>query len=195
MRCFVGIELDMPTREALAGAGAAVRTADAAWSGEKWVRPENLHVTVAFLGDVEESVTDELAEAIALRLGDTHAFDLPFAGLRAVPKEGRATMLWAAYRDPDRWGDALERSIAAACEPFRLRLEDRAFKPHVTLARTRRPRRAGAEAIAALDAAAENVPRFVSVRNATLFSSTLTKAGPIYRHLATWEFEASDACL
>ena len=194
MRCFIGIELDASTRDALVAAGDAVRATDRAWAGEKWVRLENLHVTVAFLGDVDERIVGDLADAIGQRLGDSPAFALPFGELRAVPGAGRASMLWAAYGDPERRGEALERAIAAACEPFGLSLEDRTFKAHVTLVRARRRRRVSADAIAALNNAADHVPRFVSVLSATLFTSTLTKAGPIYRPLSTWTFRASDAC-
>jgi 2'-5' RNA ligase len=193
VRCFIGIDLDPTTRDALVAAGAALRAADTSWSHEKWVRAENLHVTVAFLGEVDEGLLDELTQEIAGRLAETFAFEFPFGELRAAPKNGRATMLWAAYRDPDAAGAALVRAIAASCEPLGITLEDRAFKPHVTLVRARRPRRLSAEAIVASQAAAAGVPRFVSVPSATLFASTLTRAGPIYRRLATWEFRVRDA--
>ena len=194
MRCFVGIELDPRARDALVRAGERVRKADPSWAGEKWVRAENLHVTVAFLGDVPEDVAGDLADSIGARLADTAAFSLPFGRLRAVPNARRASMMWAVYLDPDGRGAALEHAVAGGCRPFGVTLEDRAFRAHVTLVRARRPRHVGAEATATFDASAEAVPPFLSVPSATLFSSTLTKAGPVYHSIVNWTFRPTDAC-
>jgi RNA 2',3'-cyclic 3'-phosphodiesterase len=192
MRCFVGIELDGETRDRLASVGEQVRRAGPSIAGEKWVRPENLHVTVAFLGDVAKDVVEVLADELGQALAETDSFTLPFSGLRAVPNVRRATMLWAAYDDPDGCGERLARTFAAACEPFGITIEDRPFKAHVTLARMRRPREVPAEAVAALETLDEAVPAILSVPSATLLASTLTRSGPIYRTVAVWDFRPSE---
>ena len=192
MRCFVAIELDADTRTALSQIGDAIRDHDAAWAGEKWVRPDNLHVTVAFLGDVAEGTIEPLSSAIGQRLAATHAFELPFTGLRAVPAARRASMLWAAYGDPDRRGAGLAAAIAEECRAFDIALEDRAFQAHITLVRARRPRHVGEALSDILVASATRIPEFLSVPSATLLTSTLTKTGPIYRPLVSWAFEPSE---
>lgn len=190
MRCFVGIPLPDATRAALAGACSAVRAADPDWRGEKRVAAENLHVTLAFLGNVPAETIPLLREAIGGQFTEVRAFDLPFARLRPVPSGPRANMLWAAYEDPDGACTALASAVGRAAAGFDVPPDERAFRAHVTLVRTRRPRRVGERALAALSAAEPTIPAFVSVRSATLFSSTLTKAGPHYEILDSWEFPA-----
>ena len=188
MRCFVGIRLGVETREALVRACSAVREADSGWRTEKWVAADNLHVTVAFLGEVAPGTAAGLAAAIGRELQGADPFDLPFVQLRPVPNARRATMLWAEFSDPKGHGAALVAGIGQACSEFDIALESRAFKPHVTLVRARRPRRAGESVFEALAHAGAGVPGFVSVPSVTLFASTLSKGGPSYEVLDEWVF-------
>lgn len=188
MRCFVGIPLPDPTRAALAAACDAVRESDPEWRGEKWVSAENLHVTLAFLGDVPAESVPSAIESIGRELVGICRFELPFSSLRPVPGARHARMLWASYSDPTGECAALAAAIDRACVGVDIALELRPFKAHVTLARARRPRRVGEPVVSALSRAESEVPPFMSVSSATLYSSTLTTAGPHYETLATWEF-------
>lgn len=188
MRCFIGIPLDPKTREALARVGDAVRRADDAWRGERWVAEENLHITVTFLGDVPSGDVGPLSQAIETSLAGVLPFTLPFEALRAVPNHRRTRMLWASYSDPDGQAADVAARIAKACAERDITLEDRAFRAHVTLARRRVQRSTGERALRALDGQFPLVPPFVSVSEAILFESTLTKAGPVYDPLVSWEF-------
>lgn len=190
MRCFVGIPLPETTRAALVSACDAVRAADPHWRGEKWVAAQNLHITLVFLGDIPAEAIARLSEAISDGLTDVRAFELPFAGLRPVPNERRARMLWADYDDPSGTCAAIASTIGAAAGGLDIAVEDRAFKAHVTLARARRPRHLGETVLSTLSTAQLGVPEFVSVPSARLFSSTLTKTGPRYETLETWDFPA-----
>jgi len=152
------------------------------------VAAENLHITLAFLGDVPAETIVPLSASIGRETRNTRPFKLPFARLHPVPNARRANMLWASYDDPDGECAALANAVGAACASFGIALEDRAFKAHVTLARTRRARHLGDAATQALSCAEPTVPAFVSVASATLFASTLTKAGPRYEVLDTWEY-------
>jgi 2'-5' RNA ligase len=190
MRCFVAIPLPADTRETLLSACNAVRAVDRNWRGEKWVAPENLHITVAFLGEVPAQQIDILAEKIGREFTHMRKFDLPFARLHAAPDARRARMLWASYDDPEGMGAVLATAVGDAVAPLAIALEERAFWAHVTLVRARRPRPLSEHASEVLTRAARDVPAFVSVPSATLLSSTLTKAGPRYEPLCTWRFSA-----
>jgi 2'-5' RNA ligase len=114
----------------------------------RWVRPENWHITLAFLGGVQESRLPELRERLAR------------AAARAVPMErslagaghfgGRA--LWVGVRgDRDRLG-RLAESLSAAARRSHIAMEDRPYRPHLTLARARDAVRADARADVRTDA-------------------------------------------
>ncbi len=64
VRAFLGIGLPPHARTTLEGCAAAIRAESRAWSGEKWVAPENLHVTLRFLGQIEEDDLAPTMEAV-----------------------------------------------------------------------------------------------------------------------------------
>lgn len=190
MRCFVGIQLPDEVRAALADACDEVRVADPDWDSEKWVPAENLHITLAFLGNISGEQAGALRRSLGDQLGGVRGFELPFARLGPMPSARRARMFWASWDDPEGACAGLASKVGLACASCGVVLEARSFKAHATLVRARRPRAVGDRVMAALDAAAVGVPAFVSVRSATLFSSTLTRSGARYEALESWSFRA-----
>jgi 2'-5' RNA ligase len=113
-------------------------------------------------------------------------FDLRVAGVRAIPSVRRASTVWASLDDPRSRAALLADGIAQAVG---LPADSRPFRPHVTLVRARRPRPLEPAAIAlaqdVLSASGKEADRTVSVRSATVYSSTLGSSGPAYAPLAT----------
>ncbi|TLM85973.1 MAG: RNA 2',3'-cyclic phosphodiesterase [Actinobacteria bacterium] len=140
VRCFVGISLSDEVRAAALHAASAIRKLDPPWMGEKWVSPENLHVTLAFMPAVHQGRVDEMSGVVErivsghppVRLGDPRT--------EAVPSPGRCRMLWLAFSDPSGGCAGLASDLRAGLTDFGA--EDdrgRPFRPHVTLCRARRP--------------------------------------------------------
>jgi len=175
-------------RTALAHACSVLRAADPAWESEKWVPAENLHLTLAFLGDVSDERSAALRQALGDRLREVHGFELPFASLRPMPNTRRTRMLWADWDDPEGACADLAFAVSDAAAWCGVDVERRRFAAHATLVRARSPRATGDRMAAALDAAAADVPPFMSVRSATFFSSTLTRTGAQYGALESWDF-------
>lgn len=204
MRVFVGLELSDDARRGLSAVAALVRRLDPAWGAEKWVAPENLHVTLAFAGGLDEASTRGLVASLGPALARLEPEDVVLRGLVAVPSPRRAVMLWAVP------GCDTPGVSAVAAEVMRLVAEaggvndERPFRAHLTLVRARRPRRvaraildeawgvAADPASASGSASASHDPelvgkpaeRIVSGGAVTVFSSTLTPRGPIYEVLA-----------
>jgi 2'-5' RNA ligase len=185
VRCFVGIALPDDWRRRLNNAARLVRESDTAWAAEKWVPAENLHITLKFIGDVAPRRLEVLSDALGVALAATDSFELAPSGLTAVPGAGRATMIWASFRDPGGDFARCARVIETAAAEFGARAEKREPVPHVTLARARRPR-AIDQVTLDLAGATLDLTSFVSVPSATLFSSRLTSAGPVYGVVACW---------
>lgn len=210
-RVFAAIDLH-PGAVRLIGEASRRFTALApAWSQEKWVAPRLLHVTLGFFGTVPDQAVEPLLEALSAAAGRVAPFDLALERLRAVPSRGRATMLWATLDDSSGECDALSRTVDEAAEAT-LRgasqetsdrpapREDaesaseptRRFRPHVTVCRARRARRAPQEAVEAASAVlmhpGKAADRCVSVRSATLYASTLGPGGPTYAVLGRIAF-------
>lgn len=129
LRLFVGIK---------AQSGPAVASA-LARLGEmgKAVRPvreDQLHVTLKFLGDVDELLVPAIAEELSRALDGTPAFDWILRGTGAFPSASRPSVVWAGA-DAAAPFASLAEQIESACEPLGFPRERRPFHPHVTLAR------------------------------------------------------------
>jgi 2'-5' RNA ligase len=186
VRCFVAISLPQPLVDGLLGACAQVRDADATWRQEKWVGERNLHLTLKFMGELDENSIAPLSEQLARVVASTETFELPFTGISAAGGLRRCRMLWATFSDQDGRCERLHARIEEVAGDFGVPTESRPFAPHVTLCRARRPKTISENALAAGEAALATTPDSMSVVQASLFSSRLTPRGPIYREIGTW---------
>ena len=186
MRLFTGIELPGDVSAALVAVGALVRREVPSWRDEKWVARENLHVTLKFIGDVDVSVVTEIQAALGVAMSRVWPFALEPAGMQAIPGTQRASMFWAAFDDPSGDCARLARTAESALERFGVEVDRRVFKPHVTLARARRPHAFPAEIIESLVGRTDTAVASMSVSSLTLFSSTLTRSGPVYEVVEKW---------
>lgn len=147
----------------------------------KWTEPENLHVTLVFLGEVDDvllprvcSLVKEAADAVALV-----PFLMSLSGLGCFPNERRPRVLWVGI---DAGVDQLTRLHVALAERFvelGCRREDRRFTPHVTLGRTKHdgPLRAISQVLADhRDWQAGEA----TVQEVLIMGSQLTRDGPLY---------------
>jgi 2'-5' RNA ligase len=146
-----------------------------------WVAPANLHVTLKFLGRVDESRAPALAEALAASLAGQRAFDVGVRGLGAFPSPTRPRVLWAGLEDATGGLAALAERVDACCGGLGFPREARAFAAHVTLGRVREPRRQPAlgEALAR----AGDFGR-LRVERVSLMRSELSPRGARYSELA-----------
>ena len=126
MRLFVALELPEEVKDRLASLTGGL-------PGVRWVRPENYHLTLRFIGEVAGYMADELDLALAnIR---AKPFELSLSGLGTFEKAGRVQSLHVvAERTP---GLAhLQTKIETALQRAGLPAERKRFAPHVTLART-----------------------------------------------------------
>ncbi|MCD5408757.1 RNA 2',3'-cyclic phosphodiesterase [Candidatus Bipolaricaulota bacterium] len=182
MRLFFCVELERGLREALAE--IAARLKGKLGPGAKWVARDNLHITVRFLGEVEDSSAEGLAELGAEAAKATARFSFPLTGLGAFPTPRRARVIWAGpAEDPEAFAK-LVRRVEAGVQALGLPPERKEAKAHVTLARLKPPR----DVAAAL--AGTPLPELVvEVKALTLMKSQLTPQGPIYTPIGRWELE------
>ena len=186
-RCFLALTLPGGVVRTLLSARERFLADAPAWAGEKWVAATALHITVTFLGDLDDDPIATARRRLLEAASAVPAFDLSLTGVVAVPSPLAATMLWATLDDPGGRLLALRDALMTAFPQVAIDSR-RPLRPHVTLARTRSRRRADAEPIATtsalIEAAGKGPDGVVSVRSATLFSSTVRPAGPEYREIA-----------
>lgn len=180
LRTFIGVDLGKPIRdrtvalqETMARSGAEV----------KWVEPENLHVTLLFLGEVEDREIPRVCQIVAETTQMHAAFTMSVETAGCFPNPRRPRILWVGVgqgaQELCRLHDDLERPL----EELGYRREERRYSPHITLGRVRseRPAQTIAAALArhSVWKAGEKLVEEIQV-----MSSELTSTGPIYTVLS-----------
>ena len=156
----------------------------------RWTRPENVHLTLKFLGDIREAVRGDLCTTLEEVCTEHAPFDVGLTGLGAFPSTRRARILWAGV---GAGADAL-RSLAAELDTALAALdfdrEERPYSPHLTLGRIRgRPASLDSpQHIGDLPGFLGDLPGF-RARQINLMHSMLTAEGPIYRTVGTFVLE------
>jgi 2'-5' RNA ligase len=174
-RFFVAIRPPPAVREALLDAADGI-------DGARWQDDDQLHLTLAFCGEVDGAQANDLAEALT----DVEAtpFPLQVAGIGHFERKGVATAVWAAIA-PSQPLAQLHGRVERACRRAAIETERRAFRPHITLARL--PRSAGPigawlSAHGTLRAGPWEVSGF------TLYESHLRSTGSLYLPRVDYEF-------
>jgi RNA 2',3'-cyclic 3'-phosphodiesterase len=144
MRLFVGIELSGELREA---AGRVIAELRLVAPDSKWVRAENLHLTLAFLGQVDEAQVEPIGLALRQVAGRHRALRLSVGSGGAFGSARRPRVLWLGMGGELEALATLRAEVEAAMVPFGNQPEAREFRPHLTVARARHPR--GDEPLAA----------------------------------------------
>src|SRR6266550_4708422 len=141
MRLFVAVDLSEEARQAMAAEQKRIAAALAGrQTSLKWVRPEHLHLTLVFLGSVDEERARAGVDAIG-RDVDAAPFDLVFDGVGAFPPHGEPRVLWTGVTHGAAELVALHRELRQRAAALGIALEARPFIPHLTLGRWRASRR------------------------------------------------------
>jgi RNA 2',3'-cyclic 3'-phosphodiesterase len=146
----------------------------------RWARPEQLHLTLQFLGDIDPDVIPEAGAWLAQACKLHQPFTLSLAALGFFPNPRRPRVLWVGLGDEVNQLLRLQSDVSEAVARFGNHREKRAFHPHLTLARVRPGSRAGPGSWP--DASALSGPRPVPwvVREVHLMRSELRPAGAHY---------------
>lgn len=169
IRLFVGIALPKPIRDRLAGLQNGV-------PGARWVEPDNLHITLRFIGEVDEDVAEDIDEHLTTIAAP--AFDLSIGGLGRFGDRRGARILWVGV-EPQPALVHLRDKVESACVRAGLEPDGRKYRPHVTLARFRDP--GGQRVDQVVAANTDWQAGTFRARSFILFSSHLGRSGAHYR--------------
>lgn len=180
MRLFAAIELPDSTRAALVSAAADLRSAlddlDA-----RWVEPEKLHLTVRFIGHVDDDraagLIDRVRMAVAVR-----PFEMRFGGCGVFPRSGPPRVIWVGVTEGAPALVRIHQELNARLEPLGYEAEQRPFSAHLTLARVRTVKRGAS--VRSLVGAFPMPDLRCRVSHVTLFRSHLSPRGSRYEILA-----------
>ncbi len=150
-----------------------------------WVAPDNLHLTLKFLGPVAPGRIDQVEGALARVARGVRPFLLLIRGLGAFPTPPRPRVIWAGAAAGGEALSALAGQVDDAVAALGFERETRAYSPHVTLGRVRASRRDPALA-AAIEGGAAREFGLVHVNKLHLMRSDLSPRGARYTSLGAW---------
>jgi 2'-5' RNA ligase len=183
VRLFVAVEIG----EALAARAATLsrelqRRAEAAAPHARitWVPADRLHLTLRFIGEVDDMAAAAVGQALTPSV-EVAPFDLTLCGAGTFPSRGAPRVVWVGVTDGREGLLALERAVTARLVPLGIPEEEREYRPHLTLARVREP--AGLRTAELIEGVAERRLGTVRVDAITLFQSKLSPKGPSYTPL------------
>lgn len=179
VRLFVAID---PSLENSAQLGETIASLRATAPRAKWTREEKLHVTLVFLGDIEETKLPLVMDAMRFVAANHGPFAIHFANGGTFGDKRLARVLWAGIGGHIRALCALQQDLADRLVRVGYTPEHRAYAPHVTLARSADAR--GDEQLALC--ADELDGRFMgetSIREMVLYRSETSEKGAVYTAL------------
>lgn len=181
MRLFIAIEIPDDLKKQISCLQVEI-------PGARWVPAEQIHLTLAFLGEVEESVVEPLNTELALI--PRHEFKLCFSGTGCFPKCHRPRVLWIGVELNPRLNE-LAALVHKAVRVCGIPQEDRRFSPHITLARLKLPESRQSDAFLDRHEKLKFTP--FPVREFTLFQSRLTQQGAVHIPLKSFPLTPADA--
>jgi 2'-5' RNA ligase len=149
--------------------------------GARWVAPENFHLTLRFIGEVDEPTAEEID--YALRQIEAETLDLTLTGLGTFGKHGKEHTLWVGVAPSPPLAHLqakIESAIVRAGQPA----EERKFTPHVTIARMNRPDLVRLQHFIEGNGLFQAGP--FAVEQFTLFESVPGNGGPVYNALTDY---------
>jgi 2'-5' RNA ligase len=189
LRTFIAVDLGQAIRDR---AVALQETLARAGTEVKWVEPENLHVTLLFLGEVNEREVPSVCGAVAECGASQPAFPMTIERAGCFPNARRPRILWIGVGQGTQelcaLHDALEPPLLAlGC----YRREERPYTPHITLGRVKSDRPTDKLAVA-LNKHAGWKGGETLVREVLVMSSELTPKGPVYTVLSRAKLHAAE---
>ena len=193
IRAFVAVELPEGVLAHLESVQRGLKKAlGSAESAIRWVRPEGIHLTLQFLGNVPRAQVPAVEQALRGACAGARPTQVGTAGVGAFPNPNRPRVVWIGLEGGLQPLFDVERAIGLALTPLGYK-PDKPFNPHLTIGRVREHVRSDEVAAIArvLADAARRPPRSISfpVGSISLMQSTLQPGGSVYARLAEVEFE------
>jgi len=186
MRLFVAIELEAPVRKALE---ALQKSLEPSCPDVRWVKPELMHLTLKFLGDVSDAQAVKVTRTVAGVAALSHPFELAIAGCGCFPPRGDVRVVWAGVEEPTGGLLGCVKHLEDALAEIGFPPGNRAFSPHLTIGRVREDRSRGKLRTAVAAGRFERAAQ--AAESMVVMCSELSRTGPTYTVVSKAAFAAS----
>jgi RNA 2',3'-cyclic 3'-phosphodiesterase len=186
IRAFIALELPDAARRALADLQGPLKRE---WSSVRWVRPEGIHLTLKFLGDISPERIDALGQALNAAARGQGPLQLGIKGLGVFPGVRKARVIWAGLTGEIEALMDLQVAVEGALEAVGFPSERRRFRAHLTLGRFKKIP-APPKLVAFLERCSDYAPCDLLISRVVLYRSELRPQGAIYTPLLTASLDA-----
>jgi 2'-5' RNA ligase len=185
LRSFIAVEIPVEIQNAIAQSTASLKKGFPK-PLIRWVAPQNVHLTLKFLGDVSPANLERLSGALKAEAASHEKFSITVSGLGAFPTQRRPRVIWIGLDAPPGLA-ALQRGVDAAAVQLGYPMEDRPFSPHLTIGRVSQTASASdlQHIHSTLESTKVGILGAVRVQAIHIFKSDLQPGGPVYTLLYT----------
>lgn len=184
IRSFVAIELSSEVRTR---AGQLVTQLAESGAHATWVAPQNMHLTLKFLGEVDTRDLPEICDALTESVTPFAPFEFQSRGAGGFPHADRARTVWLGVGRGQEQLVSLHEAIEKGFSKLGFRREQRRFQPHLTLGRVRSTEGGTQRLAELLQQSQEFEAGVTSVDAVVVFSSELERSGPVYEPICVAE--------
>jgi len=182
LRAFIAVDIPLEIRQTIHDKMESVRSTLGALI--RWIPPENMHLTLKFLGDTSQANVEFLIQMMRAEADSCQAFDMHLGGLGSFPNPKRPRVIYIGIQAPAGL-DALQRGIESAARRLGYEAEDRAFSPHLTIGRVKQNTFAAEQQKIrrALEETKIDLLCIARVDSVHLYKSDLQPSGSVYTRL------------
>ena len=184
IRSFIAIEIPNLIRSQIADLQRDLRGIN---SNVRWVNSGNIHVTLKFLGDIQESLVPQIGDVLDEISSRTHQFKITIQNTGFFPNSRRPRVLWVGVNDEDNQLKTLFNQIEIGLRPLGFSKEKRGFTPHLTIGRVKSPK--GIEAVISEMQSLGFPAKSFEAKDVLLIKSTLKSTGSVYEPLGRFKFK------
>ncbi len=183
IRAFIATDIPADVRIAIGEAQARLKRAHV---GVKisWTKIDNLHLTLQFLGYIEEAAVEKIKTALQSVAAQHQPFELSVRGAGAFPTGNRPRVIWVGCHDTESRLKGLAGAVQEAMQPLGFEPERREFSAHLTIGRVKIPH-ADVALTRAVDSLKDNGFGTLQVNAIHLFEGKLHPEGSIYTKLSS----------
>ncbi len=181
IRSFVAIEISPSVQKEVGTIQDHLRKTGAS---VRWVKPQNIHLTLKFLGAIEPMQVEPILSALGSIAEQARPFRIEAKGIGCFPNMRNPRVLWIGIEDREANASRLQTRVEDALEGLGFAREKRPFRSHLTFGRIKNPK-GTSELVEELRQLGNRSAGFSEVAALTFFQSRLDPAGAIYTPLGT----------
>lgn len=183
IRSFLAFELPEDIKTIVTRVSGEVRKSSL---DVRWVRPESIHLTMVFMGDVQSEQIPSMGESVGAVCANHASFTISLKPMGCFPNSRNPRVVWLGIDGDLERMSRFKDDLQSALSPFGIKEEERAFKPHLTLGRFKKPAKSPTELEQMLAKYRELSSPACSLNELVFFRSDLKPGGAVYTEMSSW---------